>query len=244
MICQETPGRCSRRRLLVGAVAGAAGALLAGCADAPIGPTAAPPATPTVAPAAATTGTTGIAPSPPPSLATATPLPPRTPTAAAPTPTELTTWVDPRGLIQLRYPRAWLASVVAPGPTSQRPHNVLRLATDSSGVTPVLWLDLYDPQRGTLDEAVQRVRDSWVGKPYRLSDEAIEDLTVGGEAARVFTFMYTPTFNPTIHSRGKDFVCNHGGREFFIETITDYENGLVVAAREIDEIVASIHFLT
>jgi hypothetical protein len=166
------------------------------------------------------------------------------PTAASTTPTALATWTDPRGLIQLRYPRDWRAGVIGPGSGGTRENNILQLAVPySSGETPILWLDLHDQQQGTLDDEVQRIRDDWVGKPYKLSEQTIEDLTVGGEAAKAFVFTYTPTFNPMIHNRAKNVVCNHGGREFSFETITDYDNGLVKAAREIEAIIASVRFL-
>ena len=246
----EPPGRLSRRRLLIGAAVGAADALLVACGGAPNPPTAPPPATPvpsagTAIPSSPTITATRVAAtrsSPALSLPTATPSIPRTtvPGATA-TPSTLAFWTDPRGLIQLRYPSTWLASAVDP---SRRPHNILQLAApDAYGGVPVLWLDLYDPQRGALGDEVKLARDGWAGKPYRLSEQAIEDLTVGGEAAKAFTFTYTPTFNPTIRSRGEDVVCNHAGREVVVEAITDFENGQVAAAREIEAIIASIRFL-
>ena len=171
----------SRRILLGGLAASAVGALLSAC-DGARSPTAtaAIAATSTSAPSVKTaTAQPSSAP-----LPTATPLAIVTPALPAATAVaELVTWTDPQKFVQLRFPRNWQTSVA-----DRRPDNILELRAPDrrAGLygTLVLWLDLHDPQRGTLDAEVQLIRDGLTaGTPYVASMQTITDLTVGRSRA-------------------------------------------------------------
>jgi hypothetical protein len=234
-------GRLSRRVLLGSLAASTAGALLSACGGArsPMA-TATIVATPTSVPSVATA--TAQPTSTP--LPTATPLAIITPASApAPAVTELATWTDPRRLVQLRFPRTWQTSVA-----DRRPDNILELGMPDrrAGLydTLVLWLDLHDPQRGTLDAEVQLIRDDLTaGTPYVASMQMITDLTVGEEPGKSSAFTLTPSFNPTIHNGWQNVVVNHAGREFVIDALCRPTNGATLSA-EIDAVIASLRFLT
>jgi hypothetical protein len=213
----------SRRILLGGLAASTAGALLSACGGAR-SPTAT--AQPTSTP-----------------LPTATPLTIVTPASpTAPEIAELVTWTDPRKFVQLRFPRNWQTSVA-----DRRPDNILELRAPDrrAGLygTLVLWLDLYDPQRGTLDAEVQLIRDDLTaGTPYVASMQTVTDLTVGAEPGKSYAFTLTPSFNPTIHNGWQKVVVNHAGREFVIEALRGPDTGAPLSAG-IDAVIASLRFL-
>jgi hypothetical protein len=238
-------GRLSRRVLLGSLAASTAGALLSACGD-----TRSPTATATIVATPTSVPSVATATAQPPStpLPTATPLVVITPASApapapAPAVTELATWTDPRRLVQLRFPRTWQTSVA-----DRRPDNILELGMPDrrAGLydTLVLWLDLHDPQRGTLDAEVQLIRDDLTaGTPYVASMQMITDLTVGEEPGKSFAFTLTPSFNPTIHNGWQNVVVNHVGREFVIDALRRPTSGATLSA-EIDAVIASLRFLT
>lgn len=241
----------TRRAFLSGLAASAALGALTACS----GPRRASNVTPTIT-GVTPTSTPSVPPIPGPPRPTTAPLPTATalPPALTATPAPLVdataVWTDPRGLIRLRYPDAWRTGIVgADAPGGGRAGNILQLSVPYEGNAagwPALWLDLHEPHRGTLADAVQRARDAWVGKPYTLTDQRVGELTVGDEPAKQFTFIYTPNFNPTYHLIGRDVFVNHAGREFFIEVngITTDDRDAATRQRAIDQIIASIRFLT
>lgn len=232
-------GRLSRRVLLRSLAASTAGALLSACGGTRSpGATAPIVATPTNVPSVATAQPTSAP------LPTATPLAVIAPASAPATAVaERATWTDPRVLVQLRFPRTWQTSIA-----DRRPNNILELRAPDrrAGLydTLVLWLDLHDPQRGTLDAEVQLIRDDLTaGTPNVASMQTITDLTVGEEPGKSFTFTLTPSFNPTIHTGWQNVVVNHAGREFVIDALRIPSSGVTLAA-EIDAVIASLRFLT
>ncbi len=145
---------------------------------------------------------------------------------------KMTSWTDPKGLVQLQYPTGW---VVKTDPDVKA--NVLEL--DGPDGT-FFFVDIYDPQTGgSVADEVQNIRGIHAkSTQFTYVDGAVSDTKVGGEVAKAFPFTYTAknktgaaTYN------GQLWEVNHGGKEFLLTANVESAH-----KAEIDAIVASITF--
>jgi hypothetical protein len=144
---------------------------------------------------------------------------------------KVTTWQDKNGQVKLQYPNGWTATI------------------DTSDTVNVLWLqgpdnlsvyiDIFDPQPGTLDEEIQADKDFHAkSQQSTYKDGAVTDLKIGGEPAKALAYTFVPKKTPNATpSAGTIWEVNHGGKEFYIQS-----SPLGNHAAEVNAIIASIAF--
>ncbi|MHB8646534.1 MAG: serine/threonine protein kinase [Thermomicrobiales bacterium] len=139
-------------------------------------------------------------------------------------------WADPAGLVKLQYPLGWSVTT-----DTTDPRNVLELVSPD-GV--FFYLDIYDPQQGTLAEEIGFVQTNHAkSTQFTYTDTGVTDVRIGGEDGRSLSYSYTAKNNPTAISVGQAWTVNHGGKQFFF-------SGTIVPTRraEIEFVIASIVF--
>jgi serine/threonine protein kinase len=232
------PQPAGHRGLLVGAVILAAVTLafvlfliLRPDDPTPLPSTEVPPTivSPTVVP---TSAPPTVAPTIPPTTAPPTVAPPTTvPPTAVPV-SSFVPWTDPNGLISVRYPGPW-----AVNRTANDSHNLVYY--DSRDGT-FLYINLYDPQQGSVADEVQVIRRNQVNDANNIfTDAVITDTRVAGEPAQLLTFTYAPKSNPAAKGKGAWWIVNHDNKEFgfFAFNIGSHRS-------ELDAIVASTSLTT
>jgi len=144
-----------------------------------------------------------------------------------------TSWTDPKGLVELRYPSGWTVTIDA-----NVSSNVLEL--DGPDGT-FFFVDIYDPQTGTsVADEVQNIRSVHAkSTQFTYVDGPVSDTTVSGEPAKTFPFTYTAKNKPGATTfNGQIWEVNHGGKEYLLTA-----NAGAAHKAEIDAIISSITFL-
>jgi hypothetical protein len=145
---------------------------------------------------------------------------------------QLATFTDPKGLVRLQYPNTWVASM-----DSSDTHNVLTLQSpDGTG----FYLDIFDPQDGTIDQELQEDRD-FRTKSQNFTNTLgnVTETKIGGEPAKTYTYSYVRKDAPNGQKfDGQDWEVNHGGRDFSFST-----SPVGSHRAEIDAIIASVTYL-
>ncbi|MGI8856427.1 MAG: serine/threonine protein kinase [Thermomicrobiales bacterium] len=194
-------------------------------------------AAPTGAAATATHVATSVAP---------TVSPTASPTRAAATPTlaptagktatpsvvaQPTTWTEQNGLLSLKYPSNWKQT----RDTSDA-SNLVEL--DGPGAVPFIYVFLYDPQQGALQDEIQVIiKNQASGQKFTYTDQKTQDAQIGGQPAKMLTYTYTDKTDPTKTFTGAWWVVNNGGKEFAI-----LASPLGSSRADVDAIVGSITF--
>jgi len=153
-------------------------------------------------------------------------------TTGAAAPGQLATWTDPNGNLKLQYPSSWSATT-----DSTDTNNILRLQSPDGSY---FYIDLYDPQTGTIDKEIQDFRDVRT-KSQKFTDTLgpVADTKIGGEPAKTYPFTYLSKSNPSgPSSNARDYEVNHAGKEYAISVAPIGSH-----AAEMDAIIASINFL-
>ncbi len=143
-----------------------------------------------------------------------------------------TSWTDTKGRVRLQVPAGW---TVTQDKTAE--HNVLELDGPDGAI---LFLDLYDPAFGTLDQEVQDVLNNHrTHTTLAYKDGPVTDLRIGKEPAKTFAYTSVPKATPAATPQvGTLWEVNHGGTEFqFAAT------NLTTHRADIDAILASVLFL-
>ncbi|GEM_PF-4239737 len=187
-------------------------------------------------PVATVTPSPTLAPTPRPT-ATSSPIPTATnrptappPATAAPFPGPTMKWMDPKGLVTFKYPTGWTAT--------QDPADTAGVVLLRSPDGLYLYVDLYDPQQGSIAQEIQFARDNHAkNATFTYTDGPVLDATVGGEPAKTMSSTYVRKDNPNVTFANRTWAVNHVGREFFFDAQVIGNHGAEVAA-----IIGSVSF--
>jgi len=145
------------------------------------------------------------------------------------------TWTDPGNGIQLQYPAVWRATTAMTpddddlhldGPDNQTIF-VDIFSSDATGPAP------------TTGEALQLLRDAQTRSvQYTYTYGMVQDVKVGGEAAKYLEYQYTPRANQTAPAaQGAIWVIQRGDHTYMIRA-----SNIGMGRADVDKIIGSVAY--